>query len=109
MQKQRGILSRSLSVALLMAITLTPFFSASSVDAAQITNRSLTLQAGTADGGSEPSGVVNHLFNFTVPSGTTVGSIKFEYCTTASGAVCTVPTGLATDNPATALGSQAGA
>ncbi|HSE61429.1 MAG TPA: hypothetical protein VLA88_04005 [Candidatus Saccharimonadales bacterium] len=63
--------------------------------AAQITSRSLTLQPGATDGGSKPGGVVNHFFAFTLPGGNTVGSIKFEYCTTASG-TCTMPTGLVT-------------
>lgn len=77
-----------------------------SAGAAQITTRSLTLVAGTTDGGSKPGGVVNHLFNFTVPSGTTVGSIKFEYCTLAAG-TCTMPTGISTTSAT--LFSQANA
>lgn len=77
--------------------------------AAQITSRSLTLQAGATDGGSLPGGEVNHLFTFTLPGGSDVGSIEFEYCTLAAG-TCTTPTGLLTDatNPTT-LGSQSGA
>lgn len=64
--------------------------------AAQITNRSLTLQAGTTDGGSKPGGVVKHFYEFTIPTtGTAIGSIKFEYCTVASG-TCTTPQGLVT-------------
>lgn len=63
--------------------------------AAQITTRSLTLQAGATDGGSMPGGVVKHKFDFTVPSSASVGSIKFEYCTLAAG-TCTTPTGLST-------------
>ncbi len=63
--------------------------------AAQITTRSLTLQAGATDGGSMPGGVVKHKFDFTVPTNASVGSIKFEYCTLAAG-TCTTPTGLST-------------
>jgi hypothetical protein len=63
--------------------------------AAQITNRSLTLVAGASDGGSKAGGIVKHEFKFTVPTGGNVGSIKFEYCTIASG-TCTMPTGLVT-------------
>ena len=63
--------------------------------AAQLTARSMTLQAGATDGGSMPSGVVRHHFAFTIPTGGNVGSIKFEYCTIASG-TCTTPTGLST-------------
>ncbi len=77
-----------------------------SVYAAQITARSLTLQAGATDGGSKPSGVVNHLFSFTVPTTNNVGSIKFEYCTIAIG-TCTTPAGL--DTTAATMGSQSGA
>jgi hypothetical protein len=76
------------------------------VSAAQITTRSLTLQAGASDGGSKPGGVVNHKYDFTVPTGTLVGSIKFSYCTTASG-TCTVPTGLSTTSAT--LSAQTGA
>jgi hypothetical protein len=63
--------------------------------AATLTSRSLTLEAGASDGGSKPSGVVKHLFSFTVPTTGNVGSIKFQYCTTAGG-TCTTPTGLST-------------
>lgn len=73
--------------------------------AAQITNRSLTLQPGASDGGSMPGGVVNHLFAFTLPGGSNVGSIKFLYCTTASG-TCTMPTGLVTTSAT--LGAETG-
>lgn len=77
--------------------------------AAQITARSLTLQAGTTDGGSKPGGVVNHLFSFTVPAGSTVGSIRFQYCETAAdvgAATCVTPTGLTTTSAT--LGSESG-
>lgn len=75
--------------------------------AAQITNRSLTLQPGTVDGGSKPGGVVNHLFTFTPPTSGTLLSIKFAYCTTATGATCTTPTGVSTT--AATVNSQSGA
>jgi hypothetical protein len=77
--------------------------------AAQITARSLTLQAGATDGGSKPGGVVNHFFQFTLPSvgNPNVGSILFKYCTTATGATCTMPAGLVTTSAT--LGSQNGA
>lgn len=82
-------------------ITLIP-----NVSAAQIVNRSLTLQSGTNDGGSKPGGIVRHLFSFTLPGGSSVGSIRFEYCTTASG-TCTLPTGAVTT--AATLGAETGA
>ena len=76
-----------------------------------ITNRSLTLQNGTTDGGSKPSGVVKHLFTFTLPNtGTSGQSIVFKYCTTADidvGGTCTTPHGLGTTGAGVTLG-QAG-
>lgn len=90
----------------LVAASIVSVFQAHPAFAAQITNRSLTLQAGATDGGAKPGGVVNHLFNYSLPSNTNVGSIQFLYCTTASG-TCTMPTGLLTT--AATLGSQSGA
>lgn len=80
--------------------------------AAQITNRSLTLQDGVTDGASKPGGVVKHLFSFTLPNvgNGNVGSIKFEYCTTPSGPSnpsCTTPAGLSTTSAT--LSNQTGA
>ena len=74
--------------------------------AAQITNRSLTLQAGASDGGSKAGGVVNHFFGLTVPTTASIGSIEFKYCTLASG-TCTTPTGLSTTSAT--MGTQSGA
>lgn len=83
-------------------------FQGNTAHAAQITTRSLTLEGVGTDGGSKPNGVVNHFFQFTVPTtGTDIGSIKFEYCTTASG-TCTMPTGLVTTS-ATLLNEGANA
>lgn len=93
----------------MVVATVATSFRAEPVNAAQITARALTLQAGATDGGSMPQGVVNHQFTFTTATTNDVGSIEFEYCTTASG-TCTIPTGLETDgtNPTT-LGTQSGA
>lgn len=91
---------------LLLTATVGSVFQTFSVRAAQITTRSLTLQAGATDGGSKPGGVVNHLFTFTVPTTGDVGSIQFLYCTTASGD-CTTPTGLSTTSAT--IGTQSGA
>lgn len=74
--------------------------------AAQITVRSLTLQAGATDGGSQPSGVVNHLFTFTIPTTASIGSIEFKYCVLAAG-TCTTPSGLSTTSAT--MGTQTGA
>lgn len=75
--------------------TVTIAFRSPSASAAQITQRKLTLVAGATDGGSKPGGVVRHQFDFTLPTGGNVGSIKFEYCTIAAG-TCTMPNGLVT-------------
>ena len=87
--------ARIVAISLIAIGALAQIFAPLSASAAQITSRSLTLQAGASDGGSKPGGVVKHLFGFTLPSGTNVGSIKLSYCTAASGA-CTMPTGLVT-------------
>ena len=87
--------------------------------ACQITNRSLTLQPGSTDGGSDPgpppsgAGDVNHLFNFTLNDTTdNLGSIVFQYCTTAAavptptGLGCNAPTGI--DTSGVTLGAYSG-
>jgi hypothetical protein len=95
------------AVSLSAAAMIFSFFVAPAFASGQITNRSLTLQDGATDGGSKPSGVVNHLFTFTIPSGVgTVKSIVFHYCKTVGGTggtadidqggACTTPTGLST-------------
>lgn len=103
-----GVLSRRVILsALLVLASVGGALQAQDANAAQITARSLTLLAGAADGGSKPGGVVNHLFTFTIPGGApTIGSIQFQYCTTASG-TCTMPTGLVTT--AATLFNQTGA
>jgi hypothetical protein len=104
--------TRIFSAFILVAAILVQTFQASTVSAAQITNRKLTLQAGPSDGGSKIGGVVNHKFDFNIPGGSNIGSIKFQYCTTAApvtnGVQCDTPTGLDTTLPATAFGGEAG-
>lgn len=68
--------------------------------------RSLTLIAGTdgpdadslPDGGSQPGGHVKHKFSYTIPSANDLGSIKYQYCTTAApvpnGTGCIAPAGI---------------
>lgn len=91
------LLSRRLALSGILVLASISFaFQGNTAYAAQITSRSLTLEGVGADGGSKPNGVVNHFFQFSVPTtGTAIGSIKFEYCTTASG-TCTMPAGLVT-------------
>lgn len=88
--------------AVLVVSAITSIYQAPSAYAAQIQNRSLTLVAGTV-GGSTPGNVarpadtVNHLFKFNLPTAATVGSLKFEYCTTpedVGAATCVAPTGM---------------
>ena len=85
-----------------------------SAGAAQIVTRRLTLQAGSGgNGGSKISGTVNHFFEFTLPTTGTVGSIKFEYCTTAANSLanptCVTPAGLDTTGGPVVLGTETGA
>jgi hypothetical protein len=98
----------SLAAILFVTIVATALVHPGQASAAQITSRSLTLQAGTdpiLNGGSRPSAVVNHFFQFTLPGGSAVGSIKFQYCTLAAG-TCNTPSGLSTTSAT--LGSESG-
>lgn len=95
-----------LMVAVLMGATVSNAFQFGTADAAQITTRSLTLEANGANGGSAPNVAVNHKFTFNIPSSSSLGSIKFEYCTTPSVASCVLPTGVSTT--AATLGGQTG-
>ena len=71
--------------------------------ATQITARSLTLEAGATDGGSKPGGTVKHLFSFTLSDLTdSIGSIKFQYCTTAA----SVPSGIGCVAPGSGGGTE---
>jgi hypothetical protein len=96
---------------LFLAAALTPLISNKNVSAAQITNRSLTLESGTVGGSAPGDGnaahTVKHLFTFTLPSSASVavGSIQFQYCTTSAG-TCTMPLGLVTT--AATLSGQTG-
>jgi hypothetical protein len=96
---------------LAFAVLIFAYFSSilsSNASAAQITARSLTLQAGVTDQGSMAGGVVNHFLQFTLPAigNPSVGSIKFQYCTIAIG-TCTIPAGL--DTTGATYGSESGA
>ena len=102
-------------VSLCLLILATAILPLAQATAAELQPRSLTLIGGTHDGadaGTEldgatlPSGLVDHSFTYSIPSAVSVGSMKLEYCTIASG-TCTAPTGL---NVAGAtLGSNTGA
>ncbi len=93
--RARDILFRLSLCVVLLAATIIPIFQAKSAYAAQLTTRTLTLEAGATDGGSKPGGVVKHYFSFTIPTGGNVGSIEFKYCMISVG-TCDMPTGLVT-------------
>jgi len=93
--KKNILLTRILSIGLLASLAM-PF----SVYAGNVTSRSLTL------GSSAAGASTTHTFAFTVPTTGNVGSIKFEYCTTAYSA-CVTPTGLVTTSAT--LSAQSGA
>lgn len=99
MAQRRRIIGLTGVIILVLGLALQEFI-VGSTSALPITNRSLTLQAGATDGGSLPSGVVNHFFQFTLHTTTanSLGSIRFLYCT-LPGAIsdpCTTPVGLDT-------------
>jgi hypothetical protein len=101
MQKIKQYLSLFAAIALLVGIALQAMPVGRASAATQITNRSLTLQAGATDGGSKPGGTVKHQFDFALHDTTDpIGSIMFQYCTTAaavpSGTGCVAPAGLST-------------
>ena len=105
--KRQKLLSGLLAAAFFVSVIVLQLLAAPHhTSAAQISARSLTLQAGVTDGGSMAGGVVNHFFSFTVPTTGNVGSIQFQYCTLAAG-TCTTPTGLVTT--AATMGTQTGA
>src|SRR5436190_19824292 len=110
---RRSEILAAFAILLLLAVTTIQAAFYSHASANQITSRRLTLQAGATDGGSKPSGVVNHFFEFTLPAvgNPSVGSIKFQYCTTAADSpaspACVTPAGLTTT--AATMGSQSGA
>jgi hypothetical protein len=118
MQKTKRLLHLAGALTLLVGV-VAQAIPTGTASAAQIpTPRSLTLMAGTdgpdadnlPDGGSQPGGHVNHLFDFTIPTDGNVGSIKFQYCTTAApvpnGTGCIAPAGI--DVSGAALGNEAG-
>lgn len=99
---------RFLLCSVLISTSFIFIFSNKNAGAAQLTPRKLTLQTGATDYGSMPGGSVTHEFQFTTATTGNIGSIKFEYCTTASG-TCTIPTGLNTDGGSVALAHENGA
>lgn len=99
MQKTNMSLKKALAAALSLAM-MAGLAAPVGAQAAQVTNRSLTL------GSSGPSVVTTHTIAFTIPTSGNVGSIKFEYCDTAY-AACVTPAGLSTTSAT--LSAQSGA
>lgn len=94
---RRVVSSQILAVLLLLFAVM---FVPAQVSAAQLTSRKVTLES------SAPSATTGHNYAFTIATTNNVGSIIFEYCTTASGG-CTGPTGLDVDS--VTLDAQTGA
>lgn len=97
MAQRHRIIGLTGLIVLMLGMILQEFV-VGSASASQITTRSLTLQTAT-DGGSLPSGVVNHYFQFTLPTtSSSIGSIKFLYCTLPGKPTdpCSTPVGLDT-------------
>jgi hypothetical protein len=93
-------------VLVMMSWVILAAFPIGQASAAQITSRSLTLQGVGTNGGSQVNVSANHQFAFNIPTSGTLGSIRFQYCTTASGS-CTAPTSL--DTSSATLGTSTGA
>lgn len=111
MKQTRSFLSGSAIIVMVFTVALQALLT-HSVNAAQITNRSLTLQGnGTNTNGSAPGIAVNHAFAMSLPTSGSLGSIRFEYCTTAANSpaspTCVMPIGLLTTTAT--VGTQSGA
>ena len=86
MRDSRGKRYSFVSMLFILVTVVTASSFAPTTYADQITLRSLTLIGVGTNGGSKPGVAANNKFTFTVPSvgNQNLGSIKFEYCTTAS-------------------------
>lgn len=82
--KSRRTIFTAVLALLVLAVVLIP-----KARASQLTSRKVTL------GSSAISTSTTHKYDFNIISTSTLGSIKFLYCTTASG-TCTTPAGLTT-------------
>lgn len=91
-----------------LVISLMPIFSATLVDAAAITGRSVTLSSSVADA----SNITYTLNTAALPSSMVVKSLDIKFCTSLSGA-CTTPTNFSSSSSTlasqpTGLGSASG-
>ncbi|MCA9332809.1 hypothetical protein KDA00_02950 [Candidatus Saccharibacteria bacterium] len=96
--------NRRLEYALVaLVITLVPLFSLfSKVNAAELTNRSVTIST------SEVDALSNYTFRFRINTAITVGSLEMEFCTNSPfiGDACTAPVGFSLAS--SSMGSQSG-
>ncbi len=87
MYKQKSTKIQQLQVRIAQIVVIVLGFSLlplSTAQAAQITARKLTL------GSSASAAATTYSFQYTLPTGTAVKSVRYQFCTLASGA-CTVP------------------
>ncbi len=98
----RKVWLRSTLVLVASLITATPLLWFNIVSASSLTGRSVRIRS------SSPGATTNHLFSFTFPSTTSIGSLSFEYCSNSPqiGAPCVAPVGL--DASGVVLDSQTG-
>jgi hypothetical protein len=89
-----------IQIAVLTLAASIPLLSSPEAYAAQLTSRSLTISSAIPSATS-----VSYTFGFTVPTATTILSLKFQACTTAIG-TCNAPSGLSFSSGA--LGSTTG-
>lgn len=108
MKKPPQLITRAFSFIAIAAIASLQLYPFTSVSADQIGERSLTLinspsvdsdADGIPDGGSLAGGTVSHRYEFTLTDTVgSIGSIAFEYCTTAApvpnGVQCDAPVGI---------------
>ena len=87
MIKTNALFKRIAYIVAAFAIVVVPVVQSTQASAAQITARSVRI------GSSVPSASTTYNFTFTAPTATTVQSIEFKACTTASGGCASPPAG----------------
>ncbi len=103
MTKTHSLIKRIAYFVAMLGIVALPLLGATHASAAQITARKVII------GSSLPSASTTYNFTFTAPTATTIQSIEFKACTTASGACASPPAGFSeassTLSSTTGLGS----
>ncbi len=102
MTRHFHLVYRAIYLLQVVVLLATPLWFRGGVGALELTNRSAVLSAST------PSAVASHTFNVTFGSTSSVGSIRFEYCTNSPILTdsCNAPAGLSLSSAS--LGSQSG-